>query len=193
MRTSRVAVLATATLILGAAFSVRVRSVDDHSQRSLLGPPVKVGDGAARTFVEMGTDGRPTLIGITFDQGAMRGLPGKMNSASRCFDKNGDRKLTHGECVGDYQFNLAMPEGSAKLDLPFKYATVNWNPEGHMAPASPVWSAAHYDFRFFIVEASLIDAIRTGPCAELIHCDDFKRASVPLPKRYQPQDYIDVG
>jgi hypothetical protein len=33
---------------------------------------------------------------------------------------------------------------------------VNWNPEGHLPPAPPVWSGAHFDFHFFMVEPALI-------------------------------------
>jgi hypothetical protein len=56
-----------------------------------------------------------------------------------------------------------------------------------------VWSAAHFDFHFFIAEPELIRGIRTGPCAEFIHCEDSARATTPLPARHAPQDYINVG
>jgi hypothetical protein len=185
--------LAASVLAAGAVSVPFFSAVADHNPRTLQGAAVRVGDGEARTFVELGSDGRPQAIGVAFGEGALRGLPSKMNSTSRCFDKNGDGKMGHGECMGDFEFTLAMPAGTADLELPFKYATVNWNPEGHMAPAPPVWSAAHYDFHFFIVEPSLINGIGTGPCAELIDCDDFKRASVALPKQHLPEGYIDVG
>jgi hypothetical protein len=191
--TTRFAALLAASILAVGAVSVPFFSNGGDRPRALHGAAVKVGEGEARTFVELGSDGRPRVVGVTFDEGALRGLPSKMNNTSRCFDKNGDGTLSHGECMGDYQFTLAMPAGTADLELPFKYATVNWNPEGHMEPAPSVWSAAHYDFHFFIVEPALIDAIGTGPCAELIDCDDFKRASVPLPKHHQPEGYIDVG
>ena len=191
---ARLTALIVASVIGTTALVVQnVSTRADDGPQSLTGPAVKIGQGQARLFVELGTEGRPQLIGIDFDEGALRGLPSKMNSTSRCFDKNGDGALSHGECMGDYQFTLELPAGAAELKLPFKYATVNWNPEGHMKPAPSVWSAAHYDFHFFIVEPSLINGIRTGPCAELIDCDDFKRASVALPRQHQPQGYIDVG
>ncbi len=44
-----------------------------------------------------------------------------------------------------------------------------------------------------MVEPALIQGLRTGPCAEVIHCEDSARASTPLPERHAPQDYIDVG
>ena len=36
-------------------------------------------------------------------------------------------------------------------------------------------------------------AIRPGPCGELIDCDDFKRAQIPVPAQYVHADHIDVG
>jgi hypothetical protein len=88
---------------------------------------------------------------------------------------------------------VALPAGATDLGLPVRWATVNWNPEGHLPPAPPVWSAAHFDFHFFMVEPALIQGIRTGPRAEFIHCEDFARASTPLPEQHVPEDYIDVG
>jgi hypothetical protein len=144
-------------------------------------------------FVELGPQGKPGVLGIALTEAALTGLATRMNTTSRCFDKNGDGTVAHGECLGDYQADLALPAGATDLGLPIRWATVNWNPEGHMAPAPPVWSAAHFDFHFFMVEPALIHGIRPGPCAEVIHCEDFARASTPLPERHVPPDYIDVG
>jgi hypothetical protein len=160
---------------------------------TLEGPEVAVGNGAARTFVVLGSGGEPSTIGVELSEGALTGLAARMNTSSRCFDKNGDGRHSHGECLGDYQSTLAMPDGAEKLELPVRWVTVNWNPEGHLPPAPPVWSAAHFDFHFFMVEPELIEGIRTGPCAEFIHCDDFARASKPLAAEHLPEGYIDVG
>jgi hypothetical protein len=169
-----------AALAVGAAAASWPSKWDDEA-RVLDGPTAVVGNGTARLFVERGSDGRPSAIGIAFSERALAGLSTHMNSTSRCFDKNGDGTLAHGECLGDDQVNLELPAGTEKLGLPFRWAMVNWNPEGHMHPAPPVWSAAHFDFHFYIATRATIDAIRPGPCAEIIDCEDFKRASMPLP------------
>jgi hypothetical protein len=163
------------------------------SSTTLRGPAVAVGAGTARLFVDRGPNGEPRVLGIELTEAAMTGLAARMNTTSRCFDKNADGHVAHGECLGDYQSTLTMPEGATELGLPFRWATVNWNPEGHLPPAPPVWSAAHFDFHFFLAEPGTIQGIRTGPCAEFIHCDDFARASKPLPEGFVPEDYIDVG
>jgi hypothetical protein len=157
------------------------------------GPEVTVGGGTARLFVEIGAQGRPQVLGIKLTGPALGGLAARMNTISRCHDKDGDGTMAHGECLGDYESVLTLPAAAANLDLPVRWATVNWNPEGHPAPAPPVWSAPHFDFHFFLADSTLIRSIRTGPCAEFIHCDDFTRAQLPLPAAHQPEGYIDVG
>ena len=157
------------------------------------GPEVVVGGGTARLFVEIGAQGRPQVVGIKLSGRALAGLAERMNTTSRCHDKNGDGTVAHGECLGDYESVLTLPAAAADLELPVRWATVNWNPEGHLAPAPPVWSAPHFDFHFFVADSTLIRGIRTGPCAEFIDCEDFARAQVPLPAAQLPDGYVDVG
>ena len=189
---SAIPLITLAALAVGAAAASWPSKWDDEA-RVLDGPTAVVGNGTARLFVERGSDGKPSAIGIALSEGALAGLSTHMNSTSRCFDKNGDGTLAHGECLGDDQVNLELPAGTEKLGLPFRWAMVNWNPEGHMHPAPPVWSAAHFDFHFYIATRATIDAIRPGPCAEIIDCEDFKRASMPLPVDQVPEGHIDVG
>jgi hypothetical protein len=192
---ARTITILAATLGLTAAVAaIRPSSTARReTSSSLMGPAVNVGNGTARLYVDLGPQGEPRRLGIALTEAALTGLSERMNTTSRCFDRNGDGDIAHGECLGDYQADLALPASAAHLGLPVRWATVNWNPEGHMAPAPPVWSAAHFDFHFFLAEPALVNGIRTGPCAEFIHCDDFARASTPLPEPHLPPDYIDVG
>ena len=191
MRTTLV--LAGALGLIAAGVAPRATGNRGHDSSTLQGPRVPLGNGTAHVFVDRGSDGEPTRIGIALTDAALTGLAAKMNTTSRCFDKNGDGTMAHGECLGDYQATLELPVEAAGLKLPIRWATVNWNPEGHLPPAPPVWSAPHFDFHFFTADRELIEGIRPGPCGEFIHCDDFRRASVPLPARHLPEGYIDVG
>ncbi len=187
-------VLAAALGLTAAAVALSApATLRRPASSTLQGPEVPVGNGTARMFVELGPRGELRALGIALTEAALTGLATRMNTTSRCFDKNGDGTVTHGECLGDYQADLVLPARATDLDLPVRWATVNWNPEGHAPPAPPVWSAQHFDFHFFMVEPALIQGIRTGPCAEFIHCEDFARASTPLPERHVPEGYIDVG
>jgi hypothetical protein len=181
------------TILVAAVLGLTAGAAALPTSTTLLGPVAAVGNGTARMFVELGPRREPRSLGIALTETALTGLATRMNTTSRCFDKNADGTVSHGECLGDYQATLALPAGAADLGLPVRWATVNWNPEGHLAPAPPVWSAAHFDFHFFMAEPALIQGIRTGPCAEFIHCEDSARATKPVPAEHLPADYIDVG
>ena len=168
-------------------------ALHNEPSNTLFGREVSVGNGTARTFIVVGPRGGPTAVGVALDEAAFTGLAPRMNTSSRCYDKNHDGRHAHGECLGDYQSTLAMPDGADRLELPLRWATVNWNPEGHLPPAPAVWSEPHFDFHFFMTEPAVIEGIRSGPCAEFIHCEDSAKAGKPLPAEHLPDGYIDVG
>jgi hypothetical protein len=155
----------------------------------------KLGEGFAQLYAELDGEGAPQVIGVSFDQGLLEGLPTMPNTWSRCFDKNENGKIDeHHECAGDYQLTFALPAELANNGTtPFKWVSVNWNPMGHPPPAPPVWAVPHIDFHFYIMEREAVRQIRPGPCSELIDCDDFARAQIPVPARYVHADHIDVG
>lgn len=192
-RMLRITIIAAGLLAVAGAATVSARARTAEPSATLHGPTAPVGDGSARLYVERGPHGEPTAIGIELTAAAMAGLATHMNTTSRCFDKNGDGIMSHGECLGDYQTTLEMPAGSDALHLPFRWATVNWNPEGHLPPAPTVWSWPHFDFHFFIAEPAAIASIRPGPCGEFANCEDSARASIPLPAHHAPPGYLDVG
>ncbi|RPH53798.1 MAG: hypothetical protein EHM84_03125, partial [Lysobacterales bacterium] len=138
--------------------------------------PQKVGNGWARAYVALGANGSPLALGVSLDKDALAGLPKEPNLTSRCFDKNGNGKMDEHECLGDYAFIFALPEGeAARAVAPFRWVSLNWNPHGHIAPAPPPWAVPHFDFHFYIQEREAVKLIRTGTCGELIDCEDFKK------------------
>ncbi len=140
MTAARTITVLAAALTLTAAVALPARFIlRQPASSTLQGTEVAVGKGMARMFVERGPRGEPRTVGVALTEAALNGLATHMNTTSRCFDKNGDGKVSHGECLGDYQAILALPDGAADLGLPVRWATVNWNPEGHLAPAPPVW------------------------------------------------------
>lgn len=191
MRPGFLAPLLAAPLALGAVLGAG--GPDPDPGRTVAGPPAAVGQGTARTWVTFAAGGAPSSLGVAFSAGAMRGLAQQMNLTSRCFDKDGDGRLVHGECLGDYQVNLAMPAEAAAAGVPIRWVMVNWNPEGHLAPAPPVWANPHFDVHFYLVDSAEVNAIRPGPCGEFIDCEHFRIASTPLPPAHHPEGYLDVG
>ena len=164
---------------------------------TFFGETGEMGEGAARTYVELTSNGHLVAIGVAFSEGMLEGLPAKINQAGRCFDVDGDGSFQAAtECMGDYALNLFFPEELIQdLDTPFQWVGVDWNPN-----VRPAWSAApnawftpHFDFHFYMVNGEAVEQIRAGPCGFFMDCEDFRRATTPLEPKYLPQDYIDVG
>jgi hypothetical protein len=155
----------------------------------------RLGDGFAQVYAELNSVGAPRVIGVSFDQGMLEGLPAMPNTWSRCFDKNENGRIDgHGECNGDYELRFALPQELAQRQVtPFSWVSVNFNPMGHPPPAPPVWAVPHVDFHFYLMPEEVVAQIRPGPCSELIDCDDFERAQTPVPAQYVHADHIDVG
>jgi hypothetical protein len=184
------------------ALSIGVAALAAWGTETALADPVTVyseakrlGEGFAQVYAQLDGAGAPQVIGVTFDQGMLAGLPAMPNTWSRCFDKNGNGRIDgHGECNGDYELAFALPQELVQRRVrPFNWVSVNWNPMGHPPPAPPVWAVPHFDFHFYIMAREAVAQIRPGPCSELIDCDDFKRAQTPVPAAYVHADHIDVG
>lgn len=156
--------------------------------------PQKLGKGKAWVYVALDATGAPLALGVSMDKAALDDLPQEHNMKSRCFDKNGNGTVEAGECLGDYEFVFALPEGkAAKAVSPFKWVGLNWNPHGHPPPAPAPWAEPHFDFHFYIADQTAVKRLRSGSCGELIDCEDFKRAIKPVPGKYVHRDHINVG
>lgn len=155
------------------------------------GPGVALGDGELRVLgiVERG---HPTSIGLSVTGATMRTLPDTMSDGERCFDVNGDGAISDMECSGGHQRDLELPGNLADLSTSqFKYAMINWNVMGHGPPA--VYTEPHFDIHFYLRSQEEVEAIRLGPCGNVVHCDDFATGRVPVPAEYNPADYGDYG
>lgn len=188
LREGFVCAVAVAPVLFGAAPVVAAAE-----PKVIATAPQKVGNGWARTYVALDAGGAPLALGVSLDKAALDGLPTAPNATSRCFDKNKNGTMEADECIGDYQFLFTLPQGeAAKAVAPFKWVTLNWNPHGHMPPAPPPWSEPHFDFHFYVSDRETVKAMRPGSCGELIDCEDFKKATKPIPAKYIHPDHIDV-
>lgn len=99
------------------------------------GTPVKVGNGMARTYVVLDAKSgqSPLELGIALDQKALDGLP---------------------TAPGEYSYDLALP---AHAPAPYKFAELDWNPQGHVPPG--VYTVPHFDFHFYTITQAARDAI----------------------------------
>ena len=178
--------------IVGAAAAVALLSAVPSMADEIRGAEAPLGGGAVQSYARTGADGAPAEIGVIFSAGALDGLPAEHNPESHCFDVNGDGQVSlDGECLGDYGIDLALPEAlTAREDVTFDFVMVNWEPHGHPPEA---WALPHFDIHFYSVPITVVDAMRTGPCGFLMNCEDFARATRPVPAQYLHPDHASVG
>ena len=152
------AIKVTALALAAALFSI----VSPSPAATLLGEAMPMGEGMVRSYLDVGADDTPAVIGIVFDGSAFRGLPPMRNTTSRCYDMNGNGTIDdHDECEGDTEFQIDLPANIPNSqDIPFRWIGINWNPEGHDPPG--VWSVPHFDMHFYIAKKETIAGIRVG-------------------------------
>jgi hypothetical protein len=180
-------VLGAAALLIGFGLALSAETVS--RERTFLGKVEKIGAGTVQSFVTLDPSGAPVAIGVALSAGALEQLPPVPNTVSRCFDLDGNGEHTGHECLGDEERILNVPVDSS-AGLPFGWIQVNWNPAGHH---NTPYAQPHFDFHFHTGTRALVEAIRPGRCGELVDCGDFKVATRPVPARYVPDGYIDVG
>ncbi len=161
--------------------------------RVYFGDRASLGDGTIQTYVSM-RRGKPRSVGVLFSESMLDNLPDVPFDGNNCFDVNGDGELDVSahpfECMGGHQRILFMPPEAS--ETPFSWVLLNWNLVGHDPPGVYLYKP-HFDFHFYIQDYIERNFIRPGPCALLIHCEDFLTATIPVPAQYMAPDYVDVG
>ncbi|MEU2872550.1 hypothetical protein ABZ769_25590 [Streptomyces olivoreticuli] len=158
--------------------------------RTEYGTPQRLGDGTVRVYSQR-RGSRPLTLGYTFSAAALRNLP-KEGDGKLCYDVNGDGTVDPAtECVDEVAMALDLPGGFREnVGGPFTWAQLTWDPHGHPPQA---YSVPHFDFHFYMQDKAAVRRIRTGPCTGLMNCDDLKTARKPVPERYTPDRYMDMG
>ncbi|HJV24044.1 MAG TPA: DUF5602 domain-containing protein [Aromatoleum sp.] len=94
------------------------------------GPPVRIGQGDARTVVRTDAEGRVASIGVVFGAAALEGLP-KPDAGAH----------------PNFAYLLPMPsDGPPTL---VDHVVINWEAAGH--PPPHVYDVPHFDFHFYFV------------------------------------------
>lgn len=177
-------------VVVAAAAAVLLHSTPSLSAE-VPGASGALGQGTVQSYALLGADGAPMEIGVILSAGVFDGLPDAPNNTSRCFDADGNGRINaSGECEGDYQINLPLPELPGRDDIPFVFAMVNYHSHGH--PPLP-WAVPHFDLHFYSITPEEVAAIRLGPCDFFVDCADRERGMVPVPAAYVHPDHADVG
>jgi len=157
------------------------------------GESAAYGNGRVKAFTQ--SRGRvPSVVGVAFRRTTLDGLPYHPPTAGNwCYDVNGDGMVhDHAECVGGYDRALHFSkEFRRTVNTPYEYALFNWNPMGHI-PSDLIYNKPHFDVHFYVTPNSQRLAIRAGPCAIVVNCDDYKIGKVPVDPKYVAPDYYDV-
>ncbi|PBC78717.1 hypothetical protein BX265_3496 [Streptomyces sp. TLI_235] len=157
------------------------------------GTPSALGNGNVRTYAQQEPNGKPISMGFVFPKATLQNLPTTMTDQHHCYDINGNGVIDeHTECMGGHERPLDLPAAlTSTADIPYKWALLNYNSMGH-GPEG-IYDTPHFDFHFYVQPKAERDAIRPGPCALAINCDDFATATKPIPAQYMPSGYIDNG
>ncbi|PKL86202.1 MAG: hypothetical protein CVV22_03320 [Ignavibacteriae bacterium HGW-Ignavibacteriae-1] len=91
-----------------------------------------LGNGNAKSFVELDNSGNPASIGIVFSQTSLDGL-------------------------GDQMSELVLPVPAQAGPTNVKHITVDWNPMGHEPPG--IYDVPHFDMHFYMIDEVTRDGI----------------------------------
>jgi hypothetical protein len=154
---------------------------------------MKLGSGHASSFAVWNDMGLPEAVGIRVSADALASLPTQASDQHHCMDRDGDGRIDHGsECAETHEYVVPLPEAASQRDdMPFKWVLLNWNLHGHGPPG--VYDVPHFDVHFMMAPIADVFAIRAGPCGpELVNCDDFATAKMPLADGLMHSDFADV-
>lgn len=125
MKIKILSALVLALAINSCADDVIVDPPNNNQTAVEYGTSVKLGNDSARTYVKVDSNGNPTAIGIAIDAEAINGL--------------GNTPSMH---------TLPLPT-AANSKLPFKFVSMDWNPQGHEPEV--FFGAKHFDFHFYTI------------------------------------------
>ena len=135
---------------------------ENNNPDTYYGPQVSMGNGTARSFTIISSDGILTTLGIEMTENAFAGLPADpLNFAASTFVLQLDQR--------------------AKDLTPYDHITINWNVHGHEPPG--IYDLPHFDFHFYEITVSEQNAI---PPYEV----DSSKFNMLPPVGYIPNGYI---
>jgi hypothetical protein len=156
------------------------------------GESEELGDGVLTAYSQSLGE-RPSAIGLVMSDDSLSGLPQHPpNDGTTCYDVDGDGSTDNmTECAGGHARQLDLgTQFREEVDTRFTYVLSNWNPGGH--PPPHVYDDPHFDVHFYVKPDAERVAIRPGPCAHLMNCDDLELAKVLPTTEHLAPDYADM-
>jgi hypothetical protein len=138
------------------------KSSSTNSARILSVEPMPMGNGAVRSWVKFDRDGKPTAIGVTFNEAAMSGLPPEPPPG-----------------LFGTEYTVSLP--SEAVVAGFNHIGLDWNPKGHIP--DHIYDVPHFDFHFYLISTAERDAIKIDP-------KDLSKFEKLPAAEFVPQGYI---
>jgi hypothetical protein len=133
-------------------------------EKVIVGERKPLGKGEVRSWVSLDQGGKPTAIGLTFSESALKTLPAE---------------LPHGK--EGMEISLALPAEAGATA--FKHVGLDWNPQGH--PPAKIYDSAHFDFHFYMItEEERARITATG--------DDLLKAKREPAVEFVPEGYVHI-
>lgn len=155
-------------LLVAALLPLALTGCDasDDDARTLFGTAVDVGDGTARSYVEMDASGMPAAVGVVLTAAALDGLP----------DGSG------GHAPHEMMHTLPIAAEARAAGLPFDHLSLDWNPHGHEPEG--LFTVPHFDVHFYMVpEATRSTWTPADPL--------FRQKGLTMPAaKYVPQGFF---
>ncbi|SMO42244.1 hypothetical protein [Gracilimonas mengyeensis] len=186
--------MAMSCILLAGVIACTKIKANETETKSLKGAVVAMGEGTLETFGEIDKDGNPLKIGVSFSKEALDSPPTTLSDGNRCFDHDNSGSIdTDTECMPWHERVIPLPATITRnVDMPFKWALVNWNLEGHIPDG--IWNEPHFDVHFYIAPIEKIFGLQRGDCGpEFLRCDQYEIATKPVPDHLMHPDYINVG
>ena len=152
----------------------------------------RLGTGEVQSYSQV-KHGVPKSVGVIYKGRTIDDLPyDPINSGLWCHDRNGDGVTDNAtECAGGRERMLPLGRRfTRKVDSPFTYVLLNWQPLGHIPPG--VYDVPHFDVHFYMNPNEERLAIRPGPCPFLVNCDDYQLGKALPAAAYYPATFKDV-
>jgi hypothetical protein len=139
-------------------------SSNSAKDKTVVGETKPLGKGQVRSWINLDKDGKPTAIGLTFSEEALKTLPQEPPPGA-----------------AETEVSLALPAQAAATA--FKHIGLNWNPHGH--EPEKIYDVAHFDFHFYMITEEERGSITAKG-------DDLLRIKREPAAEFIPEGYIHV-
>jgi hypothetical protein len=156
--------ISAALLALCVAACSDIDANPSSKPRVAYGTAQALGQGTARMFVALGSDNKPTALGVSISEAAMGTLPSMPMPGT----------------PSAAQLTLALPDEAKSMQ--FDHVMLDWNPAGH--EPEHVYTLPHFDVHFYsMTQAEQATIMPTLP-------DFATRANNVPDAQYAPPGYV---